>query len=522
VNAATNLSVRPQAILWYGFSLMAALLLGAMLARNWFTAAFSCAVILWAMTIPYHARLAIVLSTATFNSSLIVPFMPGPLPLADAACMLGWTGVVLIVALRRQEPDTGLLVHRNRFLFLGIALYVVVLAVTAYLRGVGFGAFGGSVGGGRLYFQQAVYAIVPVLFAVLRLPEPVFLRLITFHFVLSISFLISDVTLAYDASLGNIVFRFFQLPTDAFTFDAATTYRFAFRRLQSLFYVCPRIVFAILMYYSLREVLGRKAWWLVPAIVGLLALGLGSGHRANLIHTGVVLAVLAWVQRAYTPGRVLLVGGFTVVAVALLYVTSPVLPAAVQRSVSFLPGIRVDARVAANAAATWSGRIEVTRIGMGMIPEYFWLGRGFKRYTDIVPFSREAMDSVSYAVLQGHYLNGFVGLMVNTGIFGTLSMCILLAAGARLALEVSRKGRQLGFHTTLARTGSVVASIYLVDFVFFFLIEGNVDWAMRRFGMMAGILLACSRLLDSRLREEEEWAAEEAEAQAQAQVQAQT
>jgi hypothetical protein len=142
---------------------------------------------------------------------------------------------------------------------------------------------------------------------------------------------------------------------------------------------------------------------------------------------------------------------------------------------------------------------------MDMIPEYWLLGRGFTRYADLIPNSREVLDSVAYAVLQGYFLNGFVGLMVNTGLAGTIGMCIFLVAGARLAGHVVGQARAAGFESTLSRTAAMFASLYFVDFVFFFLLEGNVDWALSRFGMYVGVLFACERLLRERRRAEEEY-----------------
>jgi len=482
---------------------LAVLLLAVMLARNWFLAAFSTGFVVWALSLPFHARLAIVISLATFNSAILVPFAPGPLLLADAGALLAWTGVTLMVVLRRTPPDMGILLHRNRFLLLGIVFYVGVLGVTMVARGVGFGMMGSSVGGGRIYFQQVIYAIIPMLFIVIPLQERLFLRLLTLHFVLSATFLFSDLTVAFMPSLENVVLRLFQLPTDALTFETITTLRFGYRRLQSLFYVCPRLILALLIYYSINDVLGRRATVLIPVILLLMALGLGSGHRAHLIHTGVLLLALAWVQRAFRPRNVLVVFSGVVLATAMIYAFSPILPPAVQRSVSFLPGIQVSAEVAHDAASTWMGRLEVTKLGVNMIPDYFWLGRGFRRYADIIPYSREHLDSITFATLQGHYLNGFVGLMVNTGIFGALAMCLFLFSGAGLAIEVVRRVRRVRLETNLTRAAAVIATLYLVDFVFFFLIEGNVDWALRRFGMLAGILIACLRLLDREEKVEE-------------------
>ena len=498
MNTANSINFRPQALLWYAAMFLGLLLLAGMLAMNWLQAAVLAAAVVWAFTIPYHAPLASSLCLAFFNSAFLVPFAPGPLPVADAAALLAWSGVPLTLLLRRYPEDAGLLLRRNVGVFLGIAVYLCTLAVLMRARGVGFGFLGATAGGGRIYFQQVVYAIIPALFLVTPLDEKLFLRLVMLHFVLSLTFVLSELTLSYAPGMYNIVLRLFQLPTDAVTFEFTTIGYLGFRRMQSLFYTCPKLIFAILMFYSVRDVMGRKGWWLLPAIGGLLIAGLGSGHRANLIHTGIVLGLVFWVQRGFTTRNVCLIGFGLLLALALAYLSTPILPAAAQRALSFLPGINVEAMVAADAAGTWHARKEVARIGIEMMPQYFWLGRGFTRYADVIAGSREALDSISFAVLQGHFLNGFIGLMVNTGVVGTLGMMLFLASGARLALRILGRVRQTAFETTLDRTATMICCLFLVDVVFFFLIEGNADWALRRFGMYVGMLFACWRLLDRR------------------------
>ena len=474
-----------------------------MLARNWFLAVLIGGAALWAIALPYHAPLALAISMATFNSALIVPFSPGPMTVADAALLLAWSGVPLVIMLRRFPADTIYMVQTNKAIFIGVLVYLAALATIIVARGVGFGFLGDSAGGGKIYFRQLISVIIPLLFVVTPVDEKNFLRLATLYFVLSVTYLISDAVLAIMPGAANLILSVLQLPTDAVFFEFSTR-QFGFRRLQSLFYVCPKIVFALLMYFSLKDVLGRRAWWLIPTMLFVLGVGLGSGHRANLIHTGAFFLVLFLVQRAFTPRHLILIVSTTVLGTALLYATAEFMPSAVQRAVSFLPGIEVDSNVAADAAATWSSRIETTRRGVEMIPDFWLLGRGFTRYADLIPNSREVLDSVAYAVLQGHFLNGFVGLMVNTGLLGTAGLCIFLFAGGRLAGTVVGQARVIGFDSTLARTGSVVASLYFVDLVFFFLLEGNVDWALSRFGMYVGILFACERLQRERLRAEAE------------------
>ena len=504
MNSSSDIRFRLDAILWYGGMFVAVFVLSIMLARNWFSAAILAGAAVWAITLPYHARLALAISVTTYNSAFIVPFTPGPLTVPDASLFLAWSGVPLLIMLRRTPADTAYMLEKNRALFIGILVYLAALAIIIRLRGVGFGFLGASAGGGKVYFRQIISALVPLLFIVTPVKERTFLRLVTLFFILSITYLLSDAVLAMVPGAASILLRVLQLPTDAAFFEFYTQ-QFGFRRLQSLFYVCPKLVFALLMYYSVKDVLGRRAWWLIPTVLGLLAAGLGSGHRANLIHTGVVLLVLFWIQKAFTPRNLILTASTVMLGMTLLYTSVEFMPAAVQRAVSFLPGIDINSDVAADAAGTWHSRIETARRGAALIPEYWLLGRGFTRYADLVPNSREVLDSVAYAVLQGYFLNGFVGLMVNTGLLGTVGMCIFMFGGARLAAQVTGQARRLGFDSTLTRTSAVLASLYFVDCFFFFLIEGNVDWALSRFGMYVGMLFACERLLrQRRLAEDEE------------------
>ncbi len=503
MNSSSDIRFRLDAVLWYGGMFVAVFVLSVLLAKNWFIAVLLAGAGVWAIALPYHTILALTICVATYNSAFIVPFSPGPLTLSDAALLLAWSGVPLAIMLRRYPADTPYIIHKNWAVFAGILVYLAALAVIIRMRGLGFGFLGASAGGGKVYFRQIVSAILPLLFVVTPLKERTFTRLITLYFILSISYLVSDVTLALFPSTTNIILSVLQLPTDAAFFEFSTL-QFGFRRLQSLYYVCPKLVFALMMYYSVKDVLGRRAWWMIPAIMGLLAAGLGSGHRANLIHTSIVLMLIFWTQKAFTPRNIILTASTVVIGTSLLYGSAEFMPAAVQRAISFLPGIAVDSDVAADAAGTWHSRIETARRGAEMIPEYWLLGRGFTRYADLIPNSREVMDSIAYAVLQGYFLNGFIGLMVNTGVFGTIGLCIFFMGGARLALNVVRMARQSGFELMIARVSAVLASLYLVDLVFFFLIEGNVDWALSKFGIYVGMLFACERLLRQRFEAREE------------------
>lgn len=487
----------PQKLLLGLLIAILALFLGYLLVDAPFYAIMIAGLVSWLVTIPYHDRLAASCSILFSQSAFIVPFFPGPVYVAEVAALLGLTAIPLAVVFRRYPPDTGRLFRDNWMIFFGLAFYLMTLGTLMYGRGVGVGSLGGGVGGAKIYFQQVAYALVPMVLLLVPLRESLLIRLVVIGFILAFSFFISEVAFAYLPVLRVAVVNLLALPVDAFQFDMVAS-SFGIRRLQSLYFLCPKLIFGLLVCYSLKCVLGRRSWWLVPAILGLLVVGMVSGHRASLIHTGTVLLVIALVQRAVTPKNFLAGAAGLLVGLAVIYGAVSYMPPAMQRAVSFLPGLNVETVVAMDAKGTWQGRIEVTRRGLDMIPEYFWFGRGFTRYSDIYKQSLEAYSSTEYAILQGHFLNGFVGLMVNTGIWGALGMCFMLLGGTLLAVRMIREARRSGFEDGLARLVAVIASLFLVDAVFFFVVEGNVEGAMRRFAFQIAVLIACDRLFRGR------------------------
>ncbi len=478
--------------------LVFALLLGYILVDAPLLAFVSVCGVVWCVTLPNHGRLGVCLCISLAQSALIIPFLPGPIYVAEAAALLTISAVPLIVVFKNYSEDTGWLFQRNKLLFLGLLIYGITLVGIVMIRGVSSGALGGGgQGGAKVYFRQFVYGLVPILFLFVSVKEKSLMKLVALYFLMPLTFLVSELALVFAPTIAAWIVAFLALPTDSLFFNdsaSSLTFRLGFRRLQSLFLVCPNLVFFLMVCFSARTVLGRRSAVLIPTILGLLILGLASGHRATLIQTGLVLVVIAVIQRVFNARNVLLLSMGLLLGAAFIYGSISHLPAAMQRAVSFLPGLDIDTVVAVDAKGTWDGRIEVTKRGIELIPQYFWLGRGFTRYTDIVPYSLEDVNSTEFALLQGHFLNGFVGSLVNTGIWGAIGISIFLLGGAALAVRVLKQSRYFGFEDPVSRIGCVISSLYLVNVAFFYIAEGDVDGALKRFGVHIGILFACERI----------------------------
>jgi hypothetical protein len=371
-----------------------------------------------------------------------------------------------------------------------------VLVMTMLVRGVGLNILGSSKVGGRLYFQQIICAIFPLLFLVVKLDERMVIRLMVIQWLLGATYLLSDAAFTLGGGLTGVL-SFLEIANDAMNFEVAAM-RFGIRRFQSLAIFGTAMILLLLAFNNLRDFVGRRTVWLLPLTILLAAIAVASGHRIVLLTLGGTSLVVAVAQRFLHAGnvfRVLIVG---VALTAVLYLTVDLLPQSAQRAVSFLPGLRVDTQSKVDADLTWLLRRELFRIGFGMIPEYFWVGRGFHKYiTDLAPYHPQ-QQTLMFHLDQGVFYNGLIGLMVNTGVFGTLGMLIFLYGGTRVAVRIVLHLRREGCEDTFARICAVSSGLWFTGVLLFLFLHGDAETALKTFSLRAGLLLVCESLLRKR------------------------
>jgi len=485
-----------QQVYWSGVVGFGVIALAYLLAVDWLLLALPVAAFTWAMLLPFHTQIAVFLSVATFSSALIVPFFPGRPFLWEFAALLAWSGLVITISLRRYSPDFGATIRAHRWLFIALAGYCVVLVVTMFYRGFGLRILGSQQMGGRFYFQQLACAIFPVLFAACRLDEKTLRRLVLWQCLLTITYVVSDFAFAFGAEK---LLYFFEVPGDAANFEFQSR-GFGLRRFQSLGIIGQGLFFAILIGFNLRDFFSRKWVFLIPAALGVFAVGLYSGHRWVIVIVGLTLLFCAWSQRFFNLRNTVLAGAATVGLLVFAYSFAGDLPLTVQRAISDLPGIGVEHQARSDGAATMETRRLLRRAGVEAIPEYFWIGRGFGLAAALDYSPLWDPSWVTWHINQGKFYNGFIGLMVNTGVFGTAFMALFIFSGTVLALQVMRHLRRHGCQDGFARVCSLVAGLWMANAMAFVFINGDSEYAMKTFSLQAGILLACKHLLAQRLR----------------------
>lgn len=499
-------------LMWFGIAAVALLFLGFLLASNQILVVLSVGGLAWLLLLPYHSKLAVYLSIATFSSALIVPFFPGRPFLWEFAALLAWTGLIVTVSMRRFSPDFGRMIHNHKWMLAGVIGYCVVLIITMYFRGFGLRVLGSDVQGGRFYFQQLTCAIFPFLFAMVFVEEKTLIRLFFLQYVLTTTYLVSDFVFSIAPANLFVVLQFFELPGDAANFEMQSR-TFGIRRFQSFYVFSQGFFMLLLMFYKLKDFTSKKGVFLIPLGLIIIGIGLLSGHRYLALILTITVLVMSYSQRFWSPYNIGLAFCILLLGLAGLYAFSERLPLAAQRAISFLPGIEISGQARTDGEGTFMTRAILRGIGWQMAPDYFWLGRGFGMPTqDLSSFWDPT--GITMHVNQGRFYNGFIGLIINTSLFGLATMLTFLGATSVLAWRIIGYLRYYEWDDPFARLCSIVTGLWTANVLAFLLFHGDSEYALKTFALQAGVLMACRNLLERRIKALEEGEDEEADTEA--------
>ncbi|HYE31708.1 MAG TPA: hypothetical protein VEH27_09785 [Methylomirabilota bacterium] len=471
---------------------LSAILLGIFLATDSIGVLYMGMGLGWLFLLPYHAKLAVFLGISTFSSALIIPYVPGRPYVWEFGAMLAWTGLLLTIALRQYSKDVGETLRAQKWLFFGLIGYCLNLLFIMKMRGVGFRVLGADSMGGRFYLQQLICAIFPLIFAFVPLTEKALTRMLTLQFLLSTTYLVSDFIFSVAPQSLYFLLGFFELPGDALTFEMQAM-NLGLRRLQSWYVIGISMFFLLLTRVKMSDFLTGRGVFLIPLGLAPLAIGLLGGHRMLLVHAGLTCLFLGWGQRFFVPRNLVPLGATAALILAIAYTNVERLPIAAQRTLSALPGIEVNRLAFEDGYGTLETRKLLRQIGWEMAPQYYWVGRGFAQSVD---FSHH-WDSTSIVahVNQGRFYNGFIGLLVNTGLPGTFFLCLFLLGGTFVAFKILQFTRRHGANDVFSRAAGLVASIWCAMTIEFLFVHGDSEYALKSFGLMAGVLIGFERLL---------------------------
>lgn len=493
-----------QAMIWLILLGLAAMC-GLLIATDLSVLVLGLAAVGWMITLPYHANISVWLTGTMFGAGLLVPFFPGRPQLWELGSVMGWTGMIITLSLRRQAPTFAAALKRYRWMLLGVVGFVVVLLVLMRYRGVGFALFGGTVGGstnagGRYYLQQVFSGILPFVFLAVGPSEKALVRICTIQFLLGASYLVSDFAFAAGPAFYPLLY-FFDLSTDALGFEAMAQTG-GIRRFQSFARIALSGVYLLMVAIPLRRLVSFRGIGWMATFALLLAMGLLGGHRGLLSLLGMTTLLMSWIERIWNPLRVTVASLLIGISLLLAYAFAKELPLAAQRALSALPGIELDALAAQDGKNTLDGRRVMRSVAFELMPRYWFAGRGLQ-YAPNLP--REVVGyepTVRENIEIGRFYNGLIGIAVNTGMPGTLCFVMLLLGGSSVALQIIRRFRHYGMHDRFERMCGLIACLWLTSAFYFCALDGSADFALTSFALPGALMLAFhQRLLERPLPE---------------------
>lgn len=148
--------------------------------------------LLYVGTLAVNAKALAWLVIALQPAALIVPFFPGRPFWWELCALLAWPSLVAFGLLNRQKVAELKFDRLERGALVALIGYVGVLAFLMMYRGVGFRAFGGDQMGGRVYAQQMVLSVLPVLMLVARLSPKQMYSAAAVGWFLSLTYVVSE------------------------------------------------------------------------------------------------------------------------------------------------------------------------------------------------------------------------------------------------------------------------------------------------------------------------------------------
>ncbi len=475
--------------------IMAAIYLGLNIPESPMSAMLMLAGLVYVLTLGWSYWICAWCYVAFSSAALIVPALPGRPFFWEVAAVAAWPAIVVHLALNRNRFSA---IHFSRDelrALLALVVYLGTLVMLMFMHGVGFRAFGGAQMGGRFYVQQLALGVIPLLFLLAPWSRRNLLGAIVASLVLSFTYIISDFALMHGGRTAQFLLNFFEVPGDAFHFYFGYELS-GLRRYQSLSVAGKSLLMALLIAVPLGVVLFRRFYFGLPCLAAILYVGLLSGERTRLVQSILTLAILGLFQRIYTPPRIaalvlaLFCGG------TLLYTQADRLPLSIQRAVSFLPGIQVDPLAAGDAANTLRDRIAVVQLAVRDVPSRLLLGRGFGMERFDQQFSSPADDGVYLAYINGQFPNGFISLLVNTGLSGFLAAMGLVYVVSRVALQTLAAVDQIPAERQGAfeRLTQLLVAQWFATVLFFFLLHGEASHFLTHLILLAALILVCRRL----------------------------
>jgi hypothetical protein len=384
--------------------------------------------IVFVLILPFLLKFHYQVLFFSWNTFITIFFLPG-----EPTLWMLMSGITLGIGILNR-------IVQKRQTFLpapSIALTILALGavvfITAQLRGgMGVRVLGSASIGGKGYYQIFAAIIGYFAFSSMRIPVE------RAKFYAALFFLPSLIAAASNVIywLGEPFYILFALFPVGFAIvqAGAEVAGSQISRLAGFGSAASACIFYLFSVNGMRGVLTK--WWRTLLVLALIPItGLG-GFRTTIVLIVLVCITLFIVEGLWRTALLpigLLAGflGF----VALIPLASH-LPYSIQRSFSFIPGLKLDPMVKHHAESSTEWRLLMWKALQPDLPKYFWLGKGFSLNASDIYLSemaqrRYGMPSYYSAMVVGNYHNGPLSVYIPFGAFGMLAFVAFVGASIR-------------------------------------------------------------------------------------------
>ena len=485
----SNSSVLIRSLVIYGICLPLAIGIGYMLSTPMSYASFSSVLlVLGLLLIPILLRWHYPWLVAAWNLNAVVFVLPG-----RPTVGLTMIAVSMMFSLLQHTLNKNYkFVHVPAIAWPLIFLTTVVLVTARLTGGIGLAMTGGSSVGGKRYMFLIGAVIGYFALAAHRIPPQRVALYVAMYFLSALTAVVVNL-----AGLLGPAFSFIYLlfPIDSAGMMALDPEAYVgpegggVERLGGLSVATTSIALTLLAFYGIRGVFDfRKAWRPVLFLLACAATMYG-GFRGNLVTLMLIFSLVFWfeglMRSHFLP--VFLVIGLLCAAVVLPFATK--LPISVQRTISFLPLVKVDPIAELDAQASTEWRLEMWRSVWPQVPEHLVLGKGLsidpeelRGFTDRISKENYAGESLALA---GDYHNGPLSVVLPFGIAGVIGFLWFLWAGIRVLHDNYRYG-----NPSYKRINTFLLAQFIAKAIFFMGVFGSFYGDLVGFTGLLGLSVA--------------------------------
>jgi hypothetical protein len=478
-----------RSLLIYGICLPLAILLGYMLSDPLSLVSVGTVAVIFALlSLPLFLKWHYPWLFACWNLSAVAFLLPGRPDFATLMC-----GISLLISILQYTLN-----KQNKFIIVPslirplVFILVVVIATAKLTGGFGMAITGSTNMGGRRYLM--IFTAVIGFFALTarRIPP----NRVTLYFCL---FFLGGVSAAI-SNLASVVapglyFLFLIFPTDSSGVAALTDSNSVvgvhslYSRLGGLSMACTAVFCVMLALYGIRGLFDLRKYWRLPLFLLVVMLGMFGGYRSAAI-TFIAIFALVFYFEGLMRSRLM-----PIFAVAFIFTAALSLPffdhfpLSVQRSLAFVPGLKLDPVAEMDAKGSTEWRLQMWKNVVPEIPRYLILGKGLSiNQAELATVNNigAAVGEVGEGqVLSGDYHSGPLSLIITFGIPGVITFFWFVFAGVRALYHNYKFGDEAH-----KRLNTFLLAYFLCKVLIFFTIFGSFYSDLTLFAGLLGLSVA--------------------------------